>query len=292
MDQKIFIKKKIGFTLTELIVVIAILAMLSAIAIPAVIGLVERSNIASDKASVKTLNDSTALYAARQNIEYADVFEGVAGDLNKMQVLVDSGNLSNIITPKQKNAVFSWNQAQLKWQTSTEEGAVTDNIVFLFKSAITGSALKYSDFLTKSTRHSGMQSTYDPSSWNGYLEKLLEAGDVVSNERLLEYDGTNTIGYGNPHSDSENIVNLPNLGYLATLKTRHGDLMPSAVLITNHSNFNHTSDSDFILSNSEILKGTIVFYKADGVSNDQTQVYYINEDGTKSQLMPIGEILP
>lgn len=53
-----------GFTLIELIVVIAILAILAAILIPVVSGFIEDANIAADTANAKNIYNCAAIYYA------------------------------------------------------------------------------------------------------------------------------------------------------------------------------------------------------------------------------------
>lgn len=57
-------KNKKGFTLVELIVVMAILAILAAILIPSVSGMINRSNIAVDNASGRSLYSAGAMMLA------------------------------------------------------------------------------------------------------------------------------------------------------------------------------------------------------------------------------------
>lgn len=43
--------------------------------------------------------------------------------------------------------------------------------------------------------------------------------------------------------------------------------------------------------NLDVLKGTVVLYKPDNSPNDQVQVYYVKEGGSKSDLVPIADFL-
>ena len=51
---------KKGFTIVELVIVIAVIAILAAVLIPTFVGLVNKANVASDTALVKNLNTALA----------------------------------------------------------------------------------------------------------------------------------------------------------------------------------------------------------------------------------------
>jgi len=108
---------KKGFALVELIIVIVILAILAGIAIPSINGLVEKSKIAADKASLRLLNGAASLYGATAvtTPSNSDIFQGIATDAGRMAILKDNGYLTDILSPQQKNALFQWGIPEQTW---------------------------------------------------------------------------------------------------------------------------------------------------------------------------------
>ncbi len=70
------IKESKGFTLVELIVVIGILAVLASIAIPNLIGMVEKSKQAKDKANAKLIGDAVTMWIVES--QNSDAFNDFA----------------------------------------------------------------------------------------------------------------------------------------------------------------------------------------------------------------------
>ena len=54
-------KQKKGFTIVELVIVIAVIAILSAVLIPTFAGLIKKANISADHTLVRNLNTSLAI---------------------------------------------------------------------------------------------------------------------------------------------------------------------------------------------------------------------------------------
>jgi len=109
---------KKGFTLVELIIVIVILSILAATSIWGINGLIKKSKIAADQASLQILNKATILYGATQvnTLPGSDIFYGIDTDEERMNILKDNRYLSGIISPQQENALFQWEISEQIWK--------------------------------------------------------------------------------------------------------------------------------------------------------------------------------
>ncbi|NCB42600.1 MAG: type II secretion system protein [Clostridia bacterium] len=286
-----------GFTLLELLVVIAIIAILAVVAIPTLVDVLGNSKTKVDLSNCALLNRMTKIY--RADIQPPDPFLDTANsDEDLMNVLIAKGALSELIVPTASDASFEWDFDVLGWAYFVEGELVGDPLIENFIASIGTSSITYDAFISKDTRWASASAYYSPTSWNGYLEMILEAGNIAPDKsgkykRDATKEGSNTIGYENPYSGKGTVVNYDKW---LTIQGNYPEKIPPAILITNQSDFAPDKISEMIIKNKDYLKGTMVIYKLKTTNlpntpNDQTVVYYILEDGSKSKTYSIDEIL-
>ena len=100
--------KKKGFTLTEVIVVVAILGILMAIAFPKLSGFLQRARITADQSTLRTLNTSTVLYGANLQKFGNDIFIDFDTDEKRMEELLIKGFIDYPAKPNVENTKFTW----------------------------------------------------------------------------------------------------------------------------------------------------------------------------------------
>lgn len=116
--------KKKGFTLVELIIVLVIISIISAILVPRVISFIESGKIGADKANLRTLNTVSHFYYTQygEPIKNETVnLESAALSLQE-EKLVNNEFLNDVITAKVKGQYFYWfydeNSSNGRWMYS------------------------------------------------------------------------------------------------------------------------------------------------------------------------------
>ena len=109
-----------GFTLIEMLLVAAILAVLALLAVPRLVGTIQNSEDNVDIANLEIINRATAVYAEETDTS-GHVFDGVSDDSARMQALVDARYLAESVTPQQQGVSFVWNAAAQCWELSDSQ---------------------------------------------------------------------------------------------------------------------------------------------------------------------------
>ena len=110
---------KKGFTIVELVVVVAVIAILAAVMIPVFSGIIDKANLSADQKAVHDMNTYIAM-------EEADTFE------KALAALKEHGINAENITPLSADKIFAWNeetkQIVIADATATDKKPLVDSI--------------------------------------------------------------------------------------------------------------------------------------------------------------------
>lgn len=106
---------KKGFTLVEIVLVIAILVILTAIIVPNYLKFISGAKEASDDVALSNLNNATSLYAAKERLSTNTIFAGIPSDAIKISTLVTNGYLTVYPVPQQAGSEFVFDSSNGVW---------------------------------------------------------------------------------------------------------------------------------------------------------------------------------
>jgi len=113
-----------GFTLVELMVVVAVLGVLVAIAVTVYTNNTEAAKIATDQANLASLNSVTGLYRFSADIVDGEVFKGINSNEERLQRLVEAGFIAEALVPVQDKVEFNWDIGEQIWELDAQGSGV------------------------------------------------------------------------------------------------------------------------------------------------------------------------
>lgn len=135
-------KESSGFALVEMLIVVAIVAVLIAIAIPVFNEQLAQARIAADQANVRVLNSASKVFGISHETISGDIFQGISTDAARMDALIGDEYLDEPPVVQQEKKRFKWSIAGQSWQIDDVSYVLTgDSITFgngYFSTAITG----------------------------------------------------------------------------------------------------------------------------------------------------------
>lgn len=120
------LKNRRGFTLIELIVVLAVLAIIIAIAVPRFVGVRESATIDSDLSTVASIAKLVELQIARENISTAQTGADKIGSKTINDLIIENFDEANLFqTNNLKNLTYSGTGAVTVEVDYNDQGTVT-----------------------------------------------------------------------------------------------------------------------------------------------------------------------
>ena len=99
----------------EIVLVLAILVILTVIIVPNYSKFVNGAKEASDDVALSSLNNATALYAAKEGMSTTAVFSGIPSDSIKISTLVSKGYLASTPVPQQAGSEYVFEPSSGIW---------------------------------------------------------------------------------------------------------------------------------------------------------------------------------
>lgn len=126
-------KKKTGFTIVELVIVIAVIAILAAVLIPTFSAIVRKASISGDISMAKNLNTALAIYGAENDPNTIDSYKNNRY-MFAYDAVIDGGYSDEDLIPKTEDVYFVYERSSNQFLlvealVNKEDGTVSDPVV-------------------------------------------------------------------------------------------------------------------------------------------------------------------
>lgn len=157
-----------GFTLIELILVIAILSVLASVAVPNFIGISNKAKVVADNANIEMLNSVTSCYGIAKTYNSGDIFSSLTTDEDRMQELINDKLLTEPVVLQQDNATPSWDISSQKWVIHIVSDSTSTSTTISSSNSTSNSSSYYissnSSSITSTTSSSEISTSSNASS--------------------------------------------------------------------------------------------------------------------------------
>lgn len=148
--MKIQPKSNKGFSLIELVIVIAIIAILVALLVPNYLGYIKKSKYSVDMQTLQQLNTSTQVFESSDPATNPFIDESY-GDSSLMLVLINEGYFPKAPVAKEEDASFIWDFDGHEWLISFSSILDPDKVTFITAGGQKGYLKGYSGTAAKIT---------------------------------------------------------------------------------------------------------------------------------------------